>query len=453
MKLKNINFCILIGLVICHCQLLTISFSLTSQVSNNRLNSNVDRNMYNKSCMQKCKSRKMDYGRQLTLVRAVSKSTSPEKDVVNLEEANTPNNEVFERNEKLLIDAIAFNSPESSAELLSNINSMRENGVSREDTENTLDTLLSSGPYSSSLPVWTKSKFMARYSRRARMASLRRTLDMMKPPEEKMDDSDPSLRNRRRRSLVSLLRSLSNDNELESVKSKVPAIIQLERKAKKATRADAQDLRSRLPEGLETPKFEILAKMNNGGRENVEIRRYEPYSVCAVSTTKPRPVSSNETDAKLGNPELSGASSFGALAGYLFGKNNEKVAMKMTTPVIMSKDDENTAEFMSFVLPSKYWVDPQVAPQPLPESGVTLQRRSSEDRAIIMFGGYASKNEVEKRKKELLSVVKKDENWTLLNENNASVDILQYNDPFTPPWRRLNEASVNVVLLNDTSGK
>jgi hypothetical protein len=182
-----------------------------------------------------------------------------------------------------------------------------------------------------------------------------------------------------------------------------------------------------------------------------EIRRYKPYSVCSVNMGKPRPKDSIKTDEKIGSPELGGASSFGALAGYLFGKNDKSLAMKMTTPVqtSMEMSSSKTEDFegdrqMEFILPSDYWGTEKMktAPMPLEGSGVTLIERDSEERAVIMFGGYASKKEAEKRKKELLSALKRDSKWKPV-ENTET--LAQYNDPFTVPWRRLNEVSVKVV--------
>jgi hypothetical protein len=249
---------------------------------------------------------------------------------------------------------------------------------------------------------------------------------------------------RRRRALVTLLQSLSLDESTE-VSSKVPAIVSLEQKAREASREDAENLRSLLPEGLETPAYEILTQRRSG-RSNVEIRCYQPYSVCAVSMNKARPDDSSKTDAKLQMPEMSGASSFGALAGYLFGKNDKSTAMKMTTPVFTSPGkNEADEKQMQFVLPSTYWDSDSLttAPQPLAESGVTLQLKESENRAVLMFGGYASKKEVEKRIKDLGAAMSKDSEWEVSEEDSATV--AQYNDPFTVPWRRLNEVSVKVL--------
>jgi hypothetical protein len=339
----------------------------------------------------------------------------------------------------LLYEAITFNAT-AAWQLLSKISTMRETGKSEEY----LDALLVNGP-DSSLPFWTRSKRLAKFSRRARMASFRRTLDRTTPPlsdnESTVadDDKEQELR-RRRRALVALLRTLANEVNIDSTTNpKEPLIVRIERRSIRAEKDDATNLRNRLPDGLETPDYDIIASAIAGGK-NVEIRKYKPYSVCAVSMNKPRPVDSSKTDAKVQMPEMSGASSFGALAGYLFGKNDQSTAMKMTTPVFTSPLGEGDRQ-MEFVLPSNYWGSVVSAPKPLEESGVTLQEKASEDRAVIMFGGYASKKEVDRRKKELVAALSRDPEWKMLDEK---VTVAQYNDPFTVPWKRLNEVSVRV---------
>jgi hypothetical protein len=365
-------------------------------------------------------------------------STSSPENKMNMSDS-VRNNEPALR---LLEEAIGFHSSSAST-LLDNLQEMRESGTPRESMDDLLNRLLSSGP-DAALPFWARSMRLARYSRRARMASLRRTLDMTTPPpsENGANESKEQSSQRRRRALVTLLRSLSDESTL--VSSKVPAIVSLEQKARQASREDAETLRSRLPEGLETPDYEVLAQRRSG-RSNVEIRRYQPYSVCSVSMNKARPDDSSRTDAKLQMPEMSGASSFGALAGYLFGKNDKSTAMKMTTPVFTAPGNEADEKQMQFVLPSKYWDSGSLttAPQPLAESGVTLQQKESENRAVLMFGGYASKKEVEKRIKDLGAAMFKDSEWEVIEEDSATV--AQYNDPFTVPWRRVNEVSVKVL--------
>jgi hypothetical protein len=198
----------------------------------------------------------------------------------------------------------------------------------------------------------------------------------------------------------------------------------------------ALDMANRLPEGLETPEYTVVAN-----RAGYEVRNYKPFSVCSVAMNKPRPSDISKTDAKT-NPQLAGASSFGALAGYLFGKNKESTAMKMTTPVL--KTGEGDDGQMSFVLPSEFWNGIESAPKPFDESGVVLETNEGGDRAVVMFGGFAGKKDVEERKKHLLDCLSKDNEWAAA-EQDAPVTIAQYNDPFTPPWKRRNEVSVKVV--------
>ncbi len=338
----------------------------------------------------------------------------------------------------LLQDAIAFNAT-AAMDLLSKTARMRESGIA----EQYLNVLLMNGP-DASLPFWTRSKRLARFSRRARMASLRRTLDRTTPPvsdNETSNDEKEHQGQRRRRALVSLLRTISNESADTSSpsSSQEPLIVSIERRALQSEKDDNSELRNRLPEGLETPQYDIIASAISGGK-NVEIRKYKQYSVCAVSMNKPRPMDSSKTDAKVQMPEMGGASSFGALAGYLFGKNDQSSAMKMTTPVFTSPLQEGDRQ-MEFVLPSNYWYSVGLAPKPLQESGVTLLEKSPEDRAVIMFGGYASKKEVDRQKKQLVAALSNDPEWKMLDEE---VTLAQYNDPFTVPWKRLNEVSVRV---------
>jgi hypothetical protein len=181
----------------------------------------------------------------------------------------------------------------------------------------------------------------------------------------------------------------------------------------------------------------------------IEIRRYEPFAVCSVSMNKPVPEKATNTDVKLLNPQIPGASSFGALAGYLFGKNQEKRAMKMTTPVFSSGTGES--QLMSFVLPSEYWQESNfnMAPLPLEGSGVMLERNEGSDRAVIMFGGFASKRQVKIKTQQLLNALKVEKDWKVDPKDTAS--LAQYNDPFTPPWKRLNEVSIKVIADNSAT--
>ena len=462
-----------------------------------------------------------------------SSSSSSSSTVVETSATTTDDSDI---NTQILQDALYLNSTKAASVLVSKVNELRErenerdndNNNNNDEVEEFLNHLLRSGP-DKKLPMWTRIRSFARYSNRARLASLRRTLDKTMLSGDNVDtekDNVQSRLQRRRRALIVLLRTLSTDNtatdtttNTEDVdddeetnndndnrrrrrrRRRIPAILDIEKKviaSSKESSTTTNELKSRIPPGLETPKYEILStvvtsslsgegRRRNEKRDNknkVEIRRYEPYSVCSVSMTKKsKKLSSssiNKTDQKLRVPELSGASSFGALAGYLFGKNEQSIVMKMTTPVQTSmtaatvaeststtdtdiEEDDNDRQ-MEFILPSDYWGKEriQLAPTPLPDSGVSLQVRSTEDQkvAVLIFGGYASKKEAEKRKIQLLSILnKKESQWqptgssnsnnknnnTMNDDKDPAVSLAQYNDPFTVPWKRRNEVSVPVV--------
>ena len=365
-------------------------------------------------------------------------------------------------NQQLLLEqAIQSFQSNEAQQLLDTLASLRSKGDEAQVVA-LLDNLLlangrastetTPGQHTNKLPFWTRWRFLARFSNRARLASLRRTLDLTTPPRNAEDDADDTVEDqqrRRRRALVSLLRTLANSNEEEqatAASKSVPAIVTIEKKAKREkANKPLDDMRSRLPEGLETPKYTVVAERPSG----YEIRRYEAFSVCSVAMNdnKNDPNTALQTDASISNPKSGGTTAFGSLAGYLFGKNQDSTAMKMTTPVLNSGGGESDSKTMSFVLPSEFWKDDglAVAPKPLEGSGVTLQRMDAEERAVIMFGGYASKKEVAAKKQQLLEKLRKDKEWEVASE---SIVLAQYNDPFTPPWKRLNEVSVAVKPRN-----
>ena len=353
----------------------------------------------------------------------------------------------------LLDEALRFNSSAAS-EILAQMNAMRSRGVEQDRIDAFVDDLVT--VVESPLPWWSQIRTFTRFSKRARRASLQRVLLLSSPTSEEKesigDDIDAAQR-RKRRSLVVLLRALANvqdDNEeegdavIERVdrKKRVPAIVQLEKAARREAKSnvDVDDIATRLPPGLETPTYEVIKRTKKTG---YEIRCYQPFSICSVSMNKPRPDEKSLTDAKISNPQLAGASAFGALAGYLFGKNEESMAMKMTTPVISSGEGDNRQ--MAFVLPSDFWMVSglQTAPTPLVGSGVTLIRDEGGERAAVIFGGFAGKKDVDTRTKKLLRDLANDKEWKAGPDSN--VTLAQYNDPFTPPWKRRNEVFIKVV--------
>jgi hypothetical protein len=291
-------------------------------------------------------------------------------------------------------------------------------------------------------PIWSKFRALTRFSKRSRFASLRRVLDMSTPAaDSEDDDTDEAKQKRRKRALIIALRSLISDSGDEKrEQNKVGVPIRMIEKAAIKDQKDASsmgDMDSRLPAGLETPKYDVIIK-----RTKYEIRNYKAFSVCSVPMLKARP-DAEKTDQRVSNPQLSGASSFGALAGYLFGKNEAQVSMKMTTPVLTTGDGEEKE--MAFVMPSSYWEEEGLsnAPSPLKDSLVKLKRDLGGNRAVLMFGGFASSKDVDARKSMLLRELEKDKEWKIVDGSTCT--LAQYNDPFTPPWKRRNEVSIPVI--------
>jgi hypothetical protein len=274
-------------------------------------------------------------------------------------------------------------------------------------------------------------------SRRASLGTFGRLLDGMAveaPPSDGIDEVQ-----RQRRLLLVVLRQLAAAPK--------GGVWGLEREALRRRRLGAtmDEMLRRTPEGLETPAYEVVASSRGGGGSgsvNWEVRKYEEFSVATTART--RAVANGPTDLKLGNPTMPSAGGFQALAGYILGgKNDRSERMAMTTPVF-SRGGE-----MSFVLPSRFW-QPDAPPPPEPvDSAVEIGRKGggvleeSETLACLWFGGFAGADDVEQRKRELVEAVEADGEWAAVGDRVEPV-LLQYNDPFTPPWKRRNEVALPV---------
>ncbi len=187
------------------------------------------------------------------------------------------------------------------------------------------------------------------------------------------------------------------------------------------------DMLKRTPEGLETPLYKVKAEKGSW-----EVREYEEFSVCSFEMGE--------------SPAAAGFGAFNSLAGYIFGGNQESVKMAMTTPVI----NHGMSNKMSFVMPSSYWKQNRAPPTPMPDSGVKLEERGGgmigkgRQVGVMWFGGFASKDAVAERKATLKSLLSKDPDWRAVDDAEDPL-LLQYNDPFVPPWKRRNEVVLTVT--------
>ena len=359
------------------------------------------------------------------------------------EDVNINNSDSLTNNLAVLLDdALKYNSKNSSSTLVTNLMNLRQQS-DPVAAESYLDEILSIVD-SSTNTMTLIPRFSTRLSQTARLRFMSKVLDLSTPSADEGEsasnnasaDDEVAAGRRRRRALAVLLRTMANESSSSKMKGttiirRIQKMAQLD--AKQATLLD--DMTNRLPSGLETPKYDVVTRRKAG----YEIRNYEPYSVCTVemkSSMKANDEKRKTTDAKVSMPQLSGASSFGALAGYLFGKNKKEEAMKMTTPVLTTNAGMDVGDAtavgetkeMSFVLPSTYWNEDgtEKAPQPLDGSGVRLQRDEGGTRATLMFGGFANKAEVQERKKQLISLLEGDTEYVMVD--GAKTTLSQYND-------------------------
>ncbi|OIS96188.1 PREDICTED: heme-binding-like protein At3g10130, chloroplastic [Nicotiana attenuata] len=191
---------------------------------------------------------------------------------------------------------------------------------------------------------------------------------------------------------------------------------------------------------LETVKFSVLKRS-----DQYEIREVEPYFVAEATVP-----------GKYGFDFNGASQSFNTLAEYLFGKNMKKESMAMTTPVItrrtqsdgemmemttpvITKRVEDQGKWrMSFVMPSKYGSD-----LPLPkDSSVTIKEVPRKTVAVVAFSGFVTDEEVKARESRLRAALKGDAVFWV--KDGASIEVAQYNPPFTLPFTRRNEISLEV---------
>lgn len=191
---------------------------------------------------------------------------------------------------------------------------------------------------------------------------------------------------------------------------------------------------------LETVRFKVLTRT-----DQYEIREVEPYFIA--ETTMP---------GKTGFDFNGASQSFNVLAEYLFGKNTSKEKMEMTTPVftsrnqsdgermemttpVISKKVENQDNWqMSFVMPSKYGSD-----LPLPKDpSVRIKEVPRKVVAVVAFSGFVSDEEVKQRELKLRVALENDRKFKV--KKGASVEVAQYNPPFTLPFTRRNEILLEV---------
>ena len=132
---------------------------------------------------------------------------------------------------------------------------------------------------------------------------------------------------------------------------------------------------------IETYAFKIIDTY-----ETVEIRQYEASLFTSVE------IPSN-------NYRKTSSKGFSILAGYIFGGNDKKEKIAMTSPVAMSLKDAAT---MMFLVPKKYTRDNLPVPN---DSSIEFKDMPEKKVAAISFSGWANDSKIASFKKKLIDVL------------------------------------------------
>jgi SOUL heme-binding protein len=181
--------------------------------------------------------------------------------------------------------------------------------------------------------------------------------------------------------------------------------------------------------------YEVLETLDN----EVEIRAY-PEQIWATT------IAADQNDA------------FGPLFRYISGENNKSEKIEMTAPVVTptpqpSGTDSNKGEkiemtapvvttidekgqFMAFIMPERFNINSIPKPS---SSRVKIELVEARKLATIRFSGYITQG-IYKKNLELLSNTLENRGISTMGEPL----LMQYNDPWTPPFSRRNEIAVQV---------
>jgi hypothetical protein len=140
------------------------------------------------------------------------------------------------------------------------------------------------------------------------------------------------------------------------------------------------------------------------------------------------------TSVKLDTDGYKQASSkgFSILGGYIFGKNEKKEQISMTSPVAMSLEEEMTIQFL---VPKKFTKESLPKPD---NSAIKFLEVPEKKMAAITFGGWANDKKIEKYKLQLIALLDK-------NKIKYANDflLLGYNPPYELFFRK-NEIVVEL---------
>ncbi len=146
--------------------------------------------------------------------------------------------------------------------------------------------------------------------------------------------------------------------------------------------------------------FVIVQLFALNSQRNIEtysyrvIKKYDLFEIRSYEATL-------FTSVQLSGNKYKDASGkgFSILAGYIFGGNDRKEKIAMTSPVAMSLEDSMT---MMFMVPKKF--NKATLPQP-DQSQIEFLEEPAKTVAAITFGGWATDDKIEVYKQKLITAL------------------------------------------------
>ena len=167
---------------------------------------------------------------------------------------------------------------------------------------------------------------------------------------------------------------------------------------------------------IEEPEWHLVDTL-----DGVELRHYSP-SIQARTTLD----GSGQTSV-----------GFRRLAGFIFGGNDRSQTIAMTAPVQETLQD--SLPTMAFTMPGKYDIDELPAPE---DDRVVIVDVPERTLAVIRFSGWATRGKIARNSMKLLQTL--EQNGI---EPVSGTTLNQYNPPWTPPFLRRNEISVEIPAI------
>ncbi len=180
----------------------------------------------------------------------------------------------------------------------------------------------------------------------------------------------------------------------------------------------------------EAPDYKVIKQ--NGA---IQIREY-PALLTAQTTVK-------------GGQGSAANRGFRIIADYIFGNNEKKSDIAMTSPVMQSKGEKiamtspvtmqpnNDVWTIGFIMPRKYTME--TLPKPV-DNRVTIKEIPAKKQAAISFSGLVSDTKIDENVKTLQTYLKQ-------NDYNVKPDYMLgvYDNPYaTLPWNRRNEILIEL---------